>query len=115
MLTRRAFGGAAFGGALVFSGARRAMAQDTDLDAAVDAALAGMSLRERVAQLFTVPVLDVVLSPAEEAFLSEYKPGGVLLVQNNIGTDEQVRALTAAIAASNPVTAPFRAIDQEGG
>ncbi|MGI9253205.1 MAG: glycoside hydrolase family 3 N-terminal domain-containing protein, partial [Thermomicrobiales bacterium] len=49
------------------------------------------------------------------ALLSEYKPGGVLLVQNNIGTDEQVRALTAAIAASNPVTAPFRAIDQEGG
>ncbi|MFM9106107.1 MAG: glycoside hydrolase family 3 N-terminal domain-containing protein, partial [Chloroflexota bacterium] len=93
----------------------RAGAQDAGAAERANAALAGMSIRDKVARMFTVPILGVSLSAEEEAFLADYRPGGVLLVQNNIGTDEEVRALNAAIAATNPALPPFRTVDQEGG
>jgi beta-N-acetylhexosaminidase len=118
-LSRRDLGVLSFAGLFALSGRRGSAAQDdgadAEVNAAADAALAAMSLREKVAQLFTVPVLGVALSPEESAFLADFRPGGVLLVQNNIGTDDEVRALNAAIAGSNPAIPPFRAVDQEGG
>lgn len=114
-VSRRGFGALSFGGVLALTGRRVARAADAELDAAVAAVLAGLSLRDKVAQMFTVPVLDVALSTEESAFLSEYRPGGVLLVQNNIGSDDEVLAMNAAIIASNPALPPFRSVDQEGG
>jgi beta-N-acetylhexosaminidase len=115
MLTRRHFAALAAGAMLGVPRSHVAVTQSADLDDRIEDALSDMNLRERVAQLFTMPVLDVALTPEETAFLTGYRPGGVLLVANNIGTDDKVRALTAAIAATNPALPPFRAIDQEGG
>lgn len=79
------------------------------------AALDAMSLSERVARMFMFPISGPALTTDEAAWLTELKPGGVILVQNNFGTPDEVRALVADIHATNPALPPLVALDQEGG
>jgi beta-N-acetylhexosaminidase len=81
----------------------------------VDALLAAMTLRERVARMFMFPISGTVLSAEDDAWLRALKPAGVILVGGNFGTPEEVRALVAAIHATNPELPPLVALDQEGG
>lgn len=74
-----------------------------------------MPLRERAARMFMFPISGPVLTADEAAWLRELKPGGVILVQNNFGTPDEVRALVADIHATNPALPPLVALDQEGG
>lgn len=119
-ITRRTFAGATLGalaatrriglfGHASAEGGRRAS------DAAIEAQLARLSLAEKVAQLFMVDVLDLSLTPDDAAWLTRDRPGGVILLGNNIGTPEEVAALVAAIHATNPDLPPLVAVDQEGG
>jgi beta-N-acetylhexosaminidase len=107
-LSRRALVGV---GGLVLNRSRRAHAEESD----VDALLAAMTPRERAARMFMLPVSGTVLSAEDEAWLRRLKPAGVILVGGNFGTPEEVRALVAAIHATNPDLPPLVALDQEGG
>src|SRR5215210_7399691 len=96
---------------LLLTRARHARAQESDVDALV----AAMTPRERAARMFMFPISGTVLSPEDSARLRELKPAGVILVGGNFGTPEEVRALVAAIHATNPELPPLVALDQEGG
>jgi beta-N-acetylhexosaminidase len=89
---------------------RLASAQDS-----VEAVLATMSLRQRVARMFIFPVSGPVLTAEETVWLGGLQPGGVILVERNFGTADEVRALTAAIHATAPGLPPLVSLDQEGG
>ncbi|MFM8595233.1 MAG: glycoside hydrolase family 3 N-terminal domain-containing protein [Chloroflexota bacterium] len=81
----------------------------------VEAVLNRMTIEDLVGALFVVPILGTALTADETVMLATMKPGGVILVSNNIGTDEEVRSLVAAIHATNPSLPPLVSIDQEGG
>lgn len=89
-----------------------AMAQNEDQ---ISIWLGQMSLAEKVAHLFTIPVIGIALTLEETAWLTATKPGGVILVEQNIGFAPELRALTAEIHATNPLLPPLISIDQEGG
>jgi beta-N-acetylhexosaminidase len=74
-----------------------------------------MTPRERAARLFMVPISGTALTVEEDTWLRRLKPGGVILVFDNFGAPEEVRALVAAIHATNPTWPPLVALDQEGG
>src|SRR3954468_17182923 len=77
--------------------------------------IASMSGRERAARMFMFPVSGTTLTTEDGALLRRLKPGGVILVQANFGTPDEVRALVDAIHATNPELPPLVALDQEGG
>ena len=107
-LSRRALA-AAFG--LVLTRSRPMQAQESD----VDALIAAMPTRERVARMFMFPISGTVLSAQDDAWLRGLKPAGVILVGSNFGSPQEVRALVAGIHATNPELPPLVALDQEGG
>jgi beta-N-acetylhexosaminidase len=107
-LSRRALAAAC---GLALTRSRPMRAQEIE----VDALLAAMTLRERVARMFMFPISGTVLSAEDDAWLRALKPAGVILVGGNFGTPEEVRALVAAIHATNPELPPLVALDQEGG
>jgi len=74
-----------------------------------------LTIEQLVGSLFVVPILGTSLTPEETQMLETMQPGGVILVSNNIGTDDEVRSLVAAIHATNPILPPLVCIDQEGG
>ena len=108
-LSRRVLTAAVCG--LALTQARHARGRGTDVDALV----AAMTPRQRSARMFMVPVSGTVLTAEDDARLRALQPGGVILVGGNFGTPEEVRALVAAIHATNPDLPPLVALDQEGG
>ena len=96
---------------MLLTRSRHARAQETDVDSLV----AAMTPRERAARMFMLPISGTVLSAEDDAWLRALKPAGVILVGGNFGTPEEVRALVAAIHATNPELPPLVALDQEGG
>jgi beta-N-acetylhexosaminidase len=107
-LSRRALAGIC---GLVLTRSHHARARERELDAIV----AAMTPRERAARMFMFPISGTVLSAQDEAWLRALKPAGVILVGSNFGSPEEVRALAAAIHATNPELPPLVALDQEGG
>ena len=81
----------------------------------INAWLEQMTLEEKVAHLFTVPVEGTALTPAEVEWLTATRPGGVILVEQNIGFAPELRALIDEIHATNPTLPPLISVDQEGG
>ncbi len=73
-----------------------------------------MTLQEAIGQLFILGFEGREPSQALEAFVRERKPGGLILFARNVGSPEEVAALTAALQAAS-TTPLFIAIDQEGG
>lgn len=100
----------ALGLAAVWSRGQFVAAQDP-----VESLLASMTLRQRVARMFIFPVGGPVLTVSEDAWLRDLQPGGVILVERNFGTAEEVRSLTSAIHATVPDFPPLVSLDQEGG
>ncbi|MEO1443219.1 MAG: glycoside hydrolase family 3 protein, partial [Chloroflexota bacterium] len=80
--------------------------------------VAGMSLEEKVGQMFLVGLYGPIITDEGRQFLQTYKPGGVVLFNYNVSTPESVTALindwqTAITGATGmPLIV---AIDQEGG
>src|SRR5829696_3691924 len=107
-LSRRALAGVC---GLALARSRQARAQETDVDALV----AAMTAQERAARMFMFPISGTALSEEDDAWLRALKPAGVILVGGNFGPPEEVRALVAAIHATNPELPPLVALDQEGG
>jgi beta-N-acetylhexosaminidase len=73
-----------------------------------------MTLREIVGQLFILGFEGQVPSAALEAFIRDWHPGGVILFPRNLGTPEEIAALTATLQTASHAPL-FIAIDQEGG
>jgi beta-N-acetylhexosaminidase len=109
-MTRRAVTGALLAAAALGWRMHPTMAQED-----AKARIGAMPLRERVARMFMAPITGVSLSDEDAAMLRAVRPGGVILVGENFGTPEEVRALVAAIHATNPDRPPLVALDQEGG
>ena len=72
-------------------------------------------LRDRIARMIVSPVTGTSLSDAEAARLAALRPGGVILVGDNIGADGDIAPFTAAIRAAIPDRPPLLYVDQEGG
>ena len=77
--------------------------------------LGEMGLRERIGQLFIFQADQTVMPARYRDLLEQVKPGGVIFVQPNIGTADQIKRYIRAIHRSNKPVPPFVAIDQEGG
>lgn len=106
-------GASLLGGTAV--GRRCQVAAQVGDDATIETWLERLSPAAKVAQLFTVAVAGTALTPDETAWLSEWRPGGVILVESNIGTAPELRALIESIEATNPDLPPLISVDQEGG
>jgi len=90
----------------------------------VDAMLASMTLREKVSQLFFLP-LGISSQEAEDvwfrepgeglqAYVQDTQAGGYILFADNITTQSGTKELVNATVAASGV-APFIGIDEEGG
>lgn len=73
-----------------------------------------MTLHEAIGQLFILGFEDHTPSEALETFVRDLTPGGLILFGRNLGSPEEIAALTNALQAASP-TPLFFAIDQEGG
>ncbi|MEG1606481.1 MAG: glycoside hydrolase family 3 protein [Clostridia bacterium] len=88
--------------------------------------LAGMTLEEKVGQLFVIrpDALDLTLTPAQYSVtelspamaetLAKYPVGGVALFKNNLSTPEQLTAFIAALQQASAIPL-FVGVDEEGG
>lgn len=88
-------------------------------DDQIDFLLAAMTTRQKVAQMFMVSLWGEILTLEAQAFLADYRPGGVVLFSSNIVTPDQITRLTNAIqselTANSPAIPAWIATDQEGG
>ncbi len=73
-----------------------------------------MTLREAIGQLFILGFEGHKPSEALETFVRDLTPGGLILFGRNLGSPEEIAALTNALQVASP-TPLFFAIDQEGG
>ncbi|MGQ0811445.1 MAG: beta-N-acetylhexosaminidase [Nitrospiraceae bacterium] len=77
--------------------------------------LSSMALREKIGQLFMLGFMGTSVSKELAAFISEYKPGGVILFSRNLESTEQVLRLTNDLQKLSPHSPLLISIDQEGG
>jgi len=87
-------------------------------EAAAEAAVAGMTLQQKAAQVLLVSFDGTSLSDSARGVLSQAAPAGFLLLGRNVTGESQLRSLTASLqeaAASAGAPGLFIAADQEGG
>lgn len=86
-------------------------------DAELDQRIALMTVEEQVGQLLAVPVPGKELDSETGALLRDCHIGSVVLFGHNVGTPEQLRALTAEVErlCGRPGLPALIAADQEGG
>jgi len=95
----------------------RAQAQDEAVDR-VETILAGMSLEQKIGQMFLVGLYGPILTYDGADFLREVQPGGIVVFNYNLNTPESLTQLvndwqqTITEAGGQPMLV---AIDQEGG
>ncbi|MEK7482683.1 MAG: glycoside hydrolase family 3 N-terminal domain-containing protein, partial [Patescibacteria group bacterium] len=78
----------------------------------------GLSLEQKVGQLFIIGFDGAVITPQTEKMFNELKPGGVLLLKKNIQNAKQVKKRTTDLQALSMAYSGlplFIAVDQEGG
>jgi len=74
-------------------------------------------LKDKAGQLFIVGFKGKTVDSSLEQFFKEYKPGGVLLLSENIENEEQLKTLTAdlqTLSKKETGLPLFIAVDQEG-
>lgn len=71
-------------------------------------------LRKDAGQLIIAGIADKTLPQSVAQSLQQGELAGIILFRRNLGTVEEIAALTGAIHEASPET-PFVAIDQEGG
>ncbi|WP_413576381.1 glycoside hydrolase family 3 protein [Bdellovibrio sp. HCB290] len=94
------------------------LAQTSALDKVIDTKISGMSLNEKVGQLFIVGFPYTKSNKELERFIQDYKPGSFLLFKRNIQSLEQVKKLNEELyklSYKSSKLPPLIAIDQEGG
>ncbi len=76
--------------------------------------LKGMTIEEKVGQLFIFGFDGTSLSEDTREFLEKYNVGGVLLLKKNIANETELKQLIEHIQSTNDIPL-FISIDQEGG
>lgn len=74
-----------------------------------------MTLRDKIGQLFMVGFMGTSVTKELASFLTEYKPGGVILFSRNLESVEQIVDLTNNLQHLSPQLPLLISIDQEGG
>lgn len=74
-----------------------------------------LTLREKVGQLFMIGVPGTSVSTELTEYLTEYRPGGLILFAHNLEHPEQIASLTNAVQKLSPQIPLLVSIDQEGG
>ncbi len=93
-------------------------AQETPTEIDIDTIIAGMSLEQRVAQMFMVTLHGSVMTEQGARHLREWQPGGIVLFTDNMGNPAAMTRLTNAYqqtildAGGVPL---LISTDQEGG
>ncbi|HEV7766058.1 MAG TPA: glycoside hydrolase family 3 protein [Thermoanaerobaculia bacterium] len=91
-------------------------AESTSTEARIDAWIARMTPRERIAQLLCVGFSGIRVDEELRYLVSEVGVGAIALYAQNIQSPQQLRELTAGIRALGATRVPpFIAVDQEGG
>jgi beta-N-acetylhexosaminidase len=84
----------------------------------VEAIMAGMTLEQKVAQMFLVGIYGPQLNEPNREMLRQWQPGGAVLFVSNVGTPDRVTALInewqSAVTGAGGVPM-FVSTDQEGG
>lgn len=70
---------------------------------------------DKIGQLFMIGFDGTTVSADFAAFLTEYRPGGVILFARNLESPEQIVDLTNDLQRCSPHSQLLIAIDQEGG
>ncbi|NWF68215.1 MAG: glycoside hydrolase family 3 protein [Chloroflexi bacterium] len=87
----------------------------------VDTLLAGLTLEQKVAQMFLVSLYGEQLTEVGRDFLQRYQPGGVVVFEYNVPAEDAPQAVTALINSFQQTTIAagglplLVAVDQEGG
>ncbi|MFH1780466.1 MAG: glycoside hydrolase family 3 N-terminal domain-containing protein, partial [Candidatus Nealsonbacteria bacterium] len=79
--------------------------------------LAGLSLKEKIGQLFFIGIDGTTLTPKTEELINEIHPGGILLLKKNISDEAQTKKLIQDLqrVAQEGLGIPFLiGVDQEG-
>lgn len=113
-LTRRGVIAGAVGLLAGAAGGNKSRARDRREEIVSDL-LGEMGLRERIGQMFVFQADQTVMPDWYRDLLEHVRPGGIIFVQPNIGTADQIKRYIRAIHRSNKTVPPFVAIDQEGG
>lgn len=71
--------------------------------------------RDQIGQLFMIGFDGTTVSADLAAFMTEYRPGGVILFARNLESPEQIVDLTNDLQHCSPHSPLLIAIDQEGG
>ena len=93
---------------------------DITLEGMVSDVLSGMTLKEKIGQMFIVCTdsldfdAETEVTETMEQKLKEYKPGGVIFFSYNIKTREQVKNMIAEIEKTTELPL-FISVDEEGG
>lgn len=93
---------------------------DITVEGMVEDALSGMTLKEKIGQMFIVCTDSLDFDAETEVTekmrqkLEEYKPGGVIFFSYNIKEREQVKKMIADIQATANIPL-FISVDEEGG
>jgi beta-N-acetylhexosaminidase len=96
---------------LIFSlGGLRAQPDPSE---SIDRVIDSLSVEERIGRLLFIAFSGTTPTADLDAALHELRPGGVLFYSRNVGTEEQLRALTAS--ARRGAYPPLIGIDEEGG
>lgn len=90
-------------------------AKKPSLELAVNWHVGQMTMVEKIGQLFVFAAWGAGMTPGYDDALRTFKPGGVIVMGNNIASLDAVGAMTAAIHDTNPALPPLISIDEEGG
>lgn len=90
--------------------------KEKSIDRRVDKIMARMSIQQKVGQMIFVGIHGTEINDNVLHALSHYYPGGIILFDRNLESEEQVQRLTSSIQRNSPSKIPlFIGIDEEGG
>lgn len=82
----------------------------------VERKLAGMSLDEKIGQMFIIGVEGTSVDEKLKQYITTLKPGGIILFRDNITDPEQLLSFINGLKAANSGWIPlFISVDEEGG
>lgn len=79
----------------------------------ISSSIQNLTLREKIAQMFIIRAEGNSLAPSFDQVLRQYKPGGVILMEDNVSGD--LKKYTSDLQKTNSQIPLFTSIDQEGG
>ena len=93
-----------------------AVDKEQSIDNRVEKLMSRMSIQQKVGQMIFVGIQGTEVNDSVLHALSHYYPGGVILYDRNLESEDQVKQLTSSIQRNSSSKIPlFIGIDEEGG